>query len=143
MNDASQNMLSALQQELGTLEEVCAALKAEALALSEGDVSSIEASILEKEAALASHQNMMAQRPPASEEYASNEDITALQDRLAALATECQELNRQNGTLISKLSDRTRAALNVLQGTEESAVLYSASGVTPAGDKGSRVIGKA
>ena len=72
MNDANQNMLSALQRELGTLETVCAALKAEALALSEGDVSSIEASILEKEAALASHQNMMTQRPLASEELAGD-----------------------------------------------------------------------
>ena len=45
--------------------------------------------------------------------------------------------------LISKLSDRTKAALTVLQGTEDIAVLYSASGVEAATGKGSRVLGKA
>ena len=143
MNDSGPDMLYALQQELTSLESVHSALEAESLALSEGDVANIETSIQKKEAALANHQNIMGRRPTTTEEHASDPDIGLLQIHLAALANQCQALNRHNGTLISKLSDRTRAALNVLQGTEESALLYSASGVTPAGDKGSRVIGKA
>ena len=143
MNDSGPDMLAALQRELSSLESVHSALEAESMALSDGDLTSVETSIQKKEAALAHHQNIMGQRPTTTDDHASDPDIDALQDRLAALANECQALNRKNGTLISKLSDRTRAALNVLQDTEESTVLYSASGVTPAGDKGSRVIGKA
>ena len=96
-----------------------------------------------KNAALEAHQAAMNQRPAGDLSEETNAELKTLQDRLASLAGECQDLNRRNGALISKLSDRTKAALNVLQGTEDIAVLYSASGVEPATGKGSRVLGKA
>mgnify|MGYP001375168395 FL=1 len=143
MTDSVSGILSALQQELSTLELVHSALEAESLGLSKGDGTSIERLIQNKEAALANHQRIMGQRPSASKDHAANPEVAALQDRLAALANECRELNQQNGILISKLSDRTKAALNVLQGTEDMTVVYSASGVEAAKNKGSRVLGKA
>ncbi len=143
MTDSVSGILSVLQQELNTLELVHSALEAESLGLSKGDVTSIQRLIQDKEAALANHQRIMGQRPSASKEHAANPEVAALQDRLAALASECRKLNQQNGIMISKLSDRTKAALNVLQGTEDMTVLYSASGVEAAKSKGSRVLGKA
>lgn len=143
MSDPGSEILSALRRELHSLELVRSALDTESLALSEGDVSKIESSIHSKEAALVNHQRIMDQRPPAGEGHAANPDIAALQDRLSALANECKEMNQQNGILISKLSDRTRAALNVLRSIDDMTVLYSSSGVEAATGKGSRVLGKA
>ena len=143
MSDFGSEILDALQRERSSLESVHLALSEESLALSNGDAAGIERSIKNKEAALANHQLIMGQRPAASADHAANPDIAALQERLAALANKCRELNQQNGILISKLSDRTRSALNVLQGTEDMTVLYSASGVEGAAGKGSRVLGKA
>lgn len=143
MSDFGSEILNALQREQNSLELVHHALSEESLALSTGDAASIESSIQNKEVALANHQLIMGQRPSANADHAANPDIAALQERLAALANECRELNQQNGILISKLSDRTRTALNVLQGTEDMTVLYSASGVEGAAGKGSRVLGKA
>ena len=143
MSDFGSEILDALQSEHSSLESVHLALSEESLALSNGDAAGIERSIKNKEAALANHQLIMGQRPAANADHAANPDIAALQERLAALANKCRELNQQNGILISKLSDRTRSALNVLQGTEDMTVLYSASGVEGAAGKGSRVLGKA
>ena len=143
MSDFGSEILDALQRERSSLESVHLALSEESLALSNGDAAGIERSIKNKEAALANHQLIMGQRPAANADHAANPEIAALQERLAALANKCRELNQQNGILISKLSDRTRSALNVLQGTEDMTVLYSASGVEGAAGKGSRVLGKA
>ena len=143
MSNFGSEILDALQREQSSLESVHLALSEESSALSNGDAAGIERSIKNKEAALANHQLIMGQRPAANADHAANPDIAALQERLAALANKCRELNQQNGILISKLSDRTRAALNVLQGTEDMTVLYSASGVEGAAGKGSRVLGKA
>ena len=143
MSDFGSEILNALRREQNSLELVLHALSEESLALSTGDAASIESSIQNKEVALANHQLIMGQRPSANADQAANPDIAALQERLAALANECRELNQQNGILISKLSARTRTALNVLQGTEDMTVLYSESGVEGAAGKGSRVLGKA
>jgi len=143
VSGSASTIVAALEQELLTLTALHEALQGESTALAEGDPAIIDAAIATKNAALQAHQAEMNRRPTGGVPEAVKADLKALQTRLAALAAECQDLNRRNGTLISKLSDRTKAALNVLQGTEEMAVLYSASGVEAAAGKGSRVLGKA
>jgi len=143
VSDSASTIVAALEQELLTLTALHEALQGESTALAEGDPAIIDAAIATKNAALQAHQAEMNRRPTGDVAEAVKADLEALQTRLAALAAECQDLNRRNGALISKLSDRTKAALNVLQGTEEMAVLYSASGVEAAAGKGSRVLGKA
>ena len=143
MSDSVFIMMAALEQELLTLTSLHEALQDESAALSGGNANEIDAAIAAKNEALQAHQAEMSRRPESEVPEAIKADLQDLQDRLAALAAQCQELNRRNGTLISKLSDRTKAALNVLQGTEDMTVLYSASGVEGASGKGSRVLGKA
>jgi len=143
VSDSAGSIVAALEQELLTLTAVHEALQRESAALSGGNANDIDAAIATKNAALQAHQAEMNRRPTGDVSEAVKADLDALQERLATLAKDCQDLNRRNGTLISKLSDRTKAALNVLQGTEEMAVLYSASGVEAASGKGSRVLGKA
>ena len=143
MSDSADTIVTALEHELLTLTAVHEALQRESAALSSGDAKDIDAAIAAKNEVLQAHQAGMNRRPTSSVPEAVKADLQNLQDRLAALAAQCQELNRRNGTLISKLSDRTKAALNVLQGTEDITVLYSASGVEGAVGKGSRVLGKA
>ena len=143
MSDSVVIMMAALEQELLTLTSLHEALQGESAALSGRNANEIDAAIAAKNEALQAHQAEMSRRPAEDVPEAVKADLQALQDRLAALAGECQELNRRNGALISKLSDRTKAALNVLQGTENMTVLYSASGVEGASGKGSRVLGKA
>jgi len=143
VSDSIGTVVAALEQELLTLTSLNEALQRESAALSGGNVNEIDAAIAAKNEALQAHQVEMSRRPADDVPEAVKADLRALQDRLAALAGECQELNRRNGALISKLSDRTKAALNALQGTEEMAVLYSASGMEAATGKGSRVLGKA
>jgi len=143
VTDSASTIVAALEQELLTLTALHEALQVESTALAEGDTAIIDAAIATKNAALQAHQAEMNRRPTGDAPEAVKADLEALQTRLAALAAECQDLNRRNGALISKLSDRTKAALNVLQGTEEMAVLYSASGVEATAGKGSRVLGKA
>ena len=143
MSDSANTLVAALDRELLTLTALHEALQGESAALAEGDTANIDTAIATKNAALQAHQAEMNRRPTGDVPEAVKADLESLQERLAALAAECQDLNRRNGTLISKLSDRTKAALNVLQGTEEMAVLYSASGVEAASGKGSRVLGKA
>jgi len=133
----------ALERELLTLSAVHEALLAETAALIDGNTDNLGIVTTSKNAALEAHQVALNQRPAGDLSEAANSELRALQDRLASLAGDCQDLNRRNGALISKLSDRTKAALTVLQGTEDFAVLYSASGVEPATGKGSRVLGKA
>ena len=133
----------ALERELLTLSAVHEALLAETAALIDGNTDHLGIATTSKNAALEAHQAALNQRPAGDLSEGTSAALKALQDRLASLAGECQELNRRNGALISKLSDRTKAALNVLQGTEDIAVLYSASGVEAATGKGSRVLGKA
>ena len=139
----SAGYIAALEQELLTLKAVHEALLAETAALTDGDTDNLGIATASKNAALEAHQAALNQRPAGDLSEEANAALKALQDRLASLAGECQELNRRNGALISKLSDRTKAALTVLQGTEDIAVLYSASGVEAATGKGSRVLGKA
>ena len=139
----SAGYIAALEQELLTLKAVHEALLAEAAALTDGDTDHLGIATTSKNAALEAHQAALNQRPAGDMPEGENAELRALQDRLASLAGECQDLNRRNGALISKLSDRTKAALTVLQGTEDIAVLYSASGVEAATGKGSRVLGKA
>jgi flagellar biosynthesis/type III secretory pathway chaperone len=136
-------MIAALEQELLTLTSLHEALQRESSALSGGNATDIDAAIAAKNESLQAHQAQMSRRPADDVSEAVKADLQPMQDRLAALAGECQELNRRNGALISKLSDRTKAAINVLQGTEDMTVLYSASGVEGASGKGSRVLGKA
>ena len=139
----SNGYIVALKRELLSLSAVHEALLAETVALTDGDTDHIGAATTSKNAALEAHQVALNQRPAGDLSEAANSELRALQDRLASLAGDCQDLNRRNGALISKLSDRTKAALTVLQGTEDIAVLYSASGVEAATSKGSRVLGKA
>lgn len=139
----SAGYIAALEQELLTLKAVHEALLAETAALTDGDTDNLGIATTSKNAALEAHQAALNQRPAGDLSEGTSAALRALQDRLASLAGECQELNRRNGALISKLSDRTKAALTVLQGTEDIAVLYSASGVEAATGKGSRVLGKA
>ncbi len=143
MSDSVGSIIAALEQELLTMMTLHEALQGESAALSGGSASEIDAAIAAKNAALQAHQAEISRRPADDVPEAVKADLQALQDRLAAHAGECQELNRRNGALISKLSDRTKAALNILQGTEDMTVLYSASGVEGASGKGSRVLGKA
>ena len=133
----------ALERELLTLSAVHEALLAETAALIDDNTDHLGIATTSKNAALEAHQAALNQRPAGDLSEGTSAALRALQDRLASLAGECQELNRRNGALISKLSDRTKAALTVLQGTEDIAVLYSASGVEAATSKGSRVLGKA
>ena len=143
MSDSADTIVAALEHELLTLTAVHEALRRESAALSSGNVNDIDAAIAAKNEVLQAHQAGMNRRPTRAVPEAVKADLQDLQDHLAALAAQCQELNRRNGALISKLSDRTKAALNVLQGTEDMTVLYSASGVEGAAGKGSRVLGKA
>ena len=143
MSDSADTIVAALEQELLTLTALHEALQGESAALSGGNANEIDAAIAAKNEALQVHQAEMCRRPADDVHEAVKAELQPLQDRLAALAGECQELNRRNGALISKLSDRTKAALSVLQGTEDMTVLYSASGVEGASGKGSRVLGKA
>lgn len=143
MSDSAGSIVAALEQELLTLTAVHEALQRESAALSGGNANDIDDAIAAKNEVLQAHQTEMNRRPESEVPEAVKADLQDLQDRLAALAAQCQELNRRNGTLISKLSDRTKAALNVLQGTEDMTVLYSASGVEGTAGKGSRVLGKA
>ena len=139
----SEAYIVALERELLTLSAVHEALLAETAALIDGNTDHLGIATTSKNAALEAHQGALNQRPAGDLSEGTSAELKALQDRLASLAGECQELNRRNGALISKLSDRTKAALTVLQGTEDIAVLYSASGVEAATSKGSRVLGKA
>ena len=143
MSDSASTIIGALEQELLTLAALHEALQGESAALAEGDSAHIDVAIATKNAALQAHQAEMNRRPTGDVPEAVKADLEALQSRLAALAADCQDLNRQNGTLISKLSNRTKAALNVLQGTEDATMLYSASGMEATAGKGSRVLGKA
>ena len=143
MTDSTGDLIAALERELLSLSAVHEALLAETVALTDGDTDHIGAATTSKNAALEAHQVALNQRPAGDLSEAMNLELRVLQDRLASLAGDCQDLNRRNGALISKLSDRTKAALTVLQGTEDIAVLYSASGVELATGKGSRVLGKA
>ena len=143
MTDSTGDFIIALERELLSLSAVHEALLAETAALTDGDTDHIGIATTSKNAALEAHQAAMNQRPAGDLSETTNSELRGLQDRLASLAGECQDLNRRNGALISKLSDRTKAALTVLQGTEDIAVLYSASVVEPATGKGSRVLGKA
>jgi len=143
VSDSAGTIVAALEQELLTLTSLNEALLGESTALSGGSANEIDAAIAAKNKALQMHQAEMSRRPAGDVPEAVKADLQALQDRLAALAGECQELNRRNGALISKLSDRTKAALSVLQGTEDMTVLYSASGAEGVSGKGSRVLGKA
>ena len=143
MSDSASTIIGALEQELLTLTALHEALQGESAALAEGDSAHIDVAIATKNAALQAHQAEMNRRPTGDVPEAVKADLEALQSRLAALAADCQDLNRQNGTLISKLSNRTKAALNVLQGTEDATMLYSASGMEATAGKGSRVLGKA
>jgi flagellar biosynthesis/type III secretory pathway chaperone len=143
VNDSAGDIVVALEHELLTLTAVHEALLAETAALTEGDTDHIGIATTKKNVALEAHQAAMTQRPAGDIPEGANAELSTLQERLASLASECQDVNRRNGALISKLSDRTKAALNILQGTEDIAVLYSASGVEAATSKGSRVLGKA
>ena len=143
MSDSASTIIGALEQELLTLTALHEALQGESAALAEGDSAHIDVAIATKNAALQAHQAEMNRRPTGDVPEAVKADLEALQSRLAALAADCQDLNRQNGTLISKLSNRTKAALNILQGTEDATMLYSASGMEATTGKGSRVLGKA
>ena len=143
MTDSTGDFIIALERELLSLSAVHEALLAETAALTDGDTDHIGIATTSKNAALEAHQAAMNQRPAGDLSETTNSELRGLQDRLASLAGECQDLNRRNGALISKLSGRTKAALTVLQGTEDIAVLYSASGVEAATGKGSRVLGKA
>lgn len=143
MSDSASTIIGALEQELLTLAALHEALQGESAALAEGDSAHIDVAIATKNAALQAHQAEMNRRPTGDVPEAVKADLEALQSRLAALAADCQDLNRQNGTLISKLSNRTKAALNILQGTEDATMLYSASGMEATTGKGSRVLGKA
>jgi flagellar biosynthesis/type III secretory pathway chaperone len=143
VSDSVDIMIAALEQELLTLTSLHEALQRESSALSGGNATDIDAAIAAKNESLQAHQAQMSRRPADDVSEAVKADLQPMQDRLAALAGECQELNRRNGALISKLSDRTKAALSVLQGTEDMTVLYSVSGVEGASGKGSRVLGKA
>ena len=143
MSDSASTIIGALEQELLTLTALHEALQGESAALAKGDSAHIDAAIATKNAALQAHQAEMNRRPTGAVPEAVNADLEALQSRLASLAADCQDLNRQNGTLISKLSNRTKAALNILQGTEDATMLYSASGMEATAGKGSRVLGKA
>ena len=144
MTDSAGDLIVAFEHELLTLNAVHEALLAETAALTDGDTDNLSIATTSKNVALEAHQARMNQRPSGDiPDEGTNAELSALQNRLASLASDCQDLNRRNGALISKLSDRTKAALTVLQGTEDIAVLYSASGVEPAKGKGSRVLGKA
>ena len=139
----SAGYIAALEQELLTLKAVHEALLAETAALTDGDTDNLGIATTSKNAALEAHQAALNQRPAGDLSEEANAALKALQDRLASLAGECQDLNRRKGALSSKLRDRARAAHTGLQGAEDIAVLYSASGVEAATGKGSRVLGKA
>ena len=125
------------------------ALQHESAALSSGNANDIDAAIAAKNEVLQAHQTGMTVVAPQAQ-YQKQSKRICRTFKIVWRRSPHSAKNSTGGTArwqtinsISKLSDRTKAALNVLQGTEDMTVLYSASGVEGAAGKGSRVLGKA
>lgn len=136
-----------LDRELALLQHIERALNAERQALEQQDLAALETAVAAKNAALAQHRDVTSQGPGAPDrpvtEYASAEP--ALQQRrnaLRALSETCDQLNRENGSLIHRMQERTRQALDILRRSDRSPRLYSGTG-TAEQSAGRHSLGKA
>ncbi|MEO1079325.1 MAG: flagellar protein FlgN [Pseudomonadota bacterium] len=145
-----------LEAELATLTELSAALDAEYDALIANDPQALESATHAKAGRVDAHRAQQQKRlswltarglPTETglkqlvHMAGDDENVAALQARLAALASDCQQNNRRNGGLIVRLQERARGALDILR-RDDSGDLYSLSGAREH-QSDSRTLGKA
>ena len=129
MNDTP---TSRSEQELALLTEIEQALRNERQALERQDIVALEAAVAHKNAAFARRAEVAGKTGTTALDASPGEPTTpALQqhrDALRELAETCDRLNRENGSLIYRLQERTRQALDILRHSDRSPRLYSGSG---------------
>ncbi|MFN2288310.1 MAG: flagella synthesis protein FlgN [Chromatocurvus sp.] len=129
MNDA---LTSRPERELALLTEIEQALRNERQALERQDLVALEAAVAHKNAAFARHAELAGKTGTRALDASPAEPTTpALQqhrDALRELAETCDRLNRENGSLIYRMQERTRQALDILRHSDRSPRLYSGSG---------------
>lgn len=124
-----------LDRELALLQQIERALNDERQALERQDLAALEAAVAAKNTALAQHANFTSRGTTIDEPGAVDptSSTTGLQQRriaLRALGEICDQLNRENGSLIHRMQERTRQALDILRRSERSPRLYSGAGTT-------------
>lgn len=143
MNHRCETLKKWLEAERATMQALWESLDAEYKALGSDDVERLEAVTRRKNSALAEHQGGRQQRLAWAEglDLPRDASVSEIVDRLAgggelrelasellSLVKRCQDANRRNGVLISRLQDRTRSALQILRGDTPGSDLYSLSG---------------
>ncbi|MEQ8515408.1 MAG: flagellar protein FlgN [Chromatocurvus sp.] len=135
-----------LDRELAVLQQVERALRDERHALEQQDLAALEAAVAAKNGALAQHADLAPQGPVGPGHTAAESATTAgLEQRrtaLRALGETCDQLNRENGSLIHRMQARTRQALDILRQSDRSPRLYSGAG-TAEQSAGRHSLGKA
>lgn len=137
MNDA---LTSRPDREMALLTEIEQALRDERRALEQQDLAALESAVANKNAAFARHAELVG-KPDAtalddwraeSTTSASTPELTLEpqqhRDALRELAETCERLNRENGSLIHRMQERTRQALDILRHSDRSPRLYSGTG---------------
>lgn len=132
MTSADIDSAARLDRELESLREVERSLRDERQALEEQDVARLETAVAAKKTAIARHGDLR-QSAPAAASHPASAQQPALRERLDTLRTlgeTCDRLNRENGSLITRMQERTRRALEILRRSERSPQLYSGTGAT-------------
>ena len=132
-----------LQNELETLQTLDGALEEEHAALTGNDAGKLEAVTKRKSEAVAEHRARQHERLQWMQRLGLPSDLILvdlvarlngsnalylLQSELAELADRCQENNRRNGGLITRLRERTQNALSALRGESANSDVYSPLG---------------
>lgn len=140
MNHRRETLREWLEAERATMQALWESLDAEYKALGSDDVERLEAVTRRKNSALAdSRQQRLAwaegldlPRDASVSEIvdrlAGGGELRELASELIRLVKRCQDANRRNGLLISRLQDRTRGALQILRGDTPGSDVYSLSG---------------
>ena len=129
MNDA---LTTRPERELALLTEIEQALRSERQALERQDLVALEAAVADKNAAFARHAELAGNRGTTALDASTSDSATPVpqqhRDALRELAETCERLNRENGSLIHRMQERTRQALDILRHSDRSPRLYSGSG---------------
>lgn len=136
-----------LDRELALLQQVERALNDERRALERQDLAALEAAVTAKNTALAQHADFTARGatlddPGAADPASSTLSLQQRRSALRALGETCVQLNRENGSLIHRMQERIRQALDILRHSERSPRLYSGAG-TAEQSAGRHSLGKA
>lgn len=140
MNHRCETLREWLEAERATMQALWESLDAEYKALESDDVERLEAVTRRKNRALVDGRQQRlawaegldlprdASVSEIVDKLAGGGELRELASELLGLVKRCQDANRRNGVLISRLQDRTRSALQILRGDTPGSDLYSLSG---------------